>query len=234
MAAASTTPVVPANQAAVLPWNPHVPSQYTQELQKLAQANQLSGLPPQILTYIMEAESGPSYVGGGWNGQAGGWFGLEPADGTPVSLLRDPSMTSFDTQAQVSAALFVKLLGENSNNAIAAENEYQTGHPSVAANGAGIFTSYLQQAGTTLLTEGSGSFPGGTGTPSFPGESNVASALSGVDAIGAIFNDIGSGFGIGWKNVLTIIGGALLIIVGMFVLFHHQVGQAAESAVSAV
>jgi hypothetical protein len=42
--------------------------------------------------------------------------------------------------------------------------------------------------------------------------------------------DVIGGFGIGWKAVLTIIGGILLIGVGIIIAFRHQAGEAASIA----
>lgn len=83
------------------------------------------------------------------------------------------------------------------------------------------------------------------GSPSGPGIGDVPQAAAGITAtlgtdiakdipwfsgIDAFFNDILGGFGIGWKGVLTIIGGILLIAVGAFFLFRHQIEQTAETA----
>lgn len=60
----------------------------------------------------------------------------------------------------------------------------------------------------------------------------AGSALSklGLGGLDTLINDIVNGFGIGWKAVLTIIVGGLLIIIGVYVIFHKQVNQAAEVA----
>jgi hypothetical protein len=234
-----------AAQAPALPWNTNVPSQYTTELQTLSAAGKLNGIAPQILTYIMEAESGPSYKGGGWNGVAGGWFGLETPDGLSQAQITDPSIASFDTQAEVASSIYAKLLTGNGNNPIAAENEYQTGHPSVAANGAGIFEhfglqndadSYTAGAADAGGTDPANPVPGpagdalglATGGSSLPGSEAAANGLSGTWE--NVVSDIFGGFGIGWKAVLTIIGGILLIGVGLLVMFRHQAGDAASVA----
>lgn len=48
--------------------------------------------------------------------------------------------------------------------------------------------------------------------------------------LGTLVSDLTGGFGIGWKAVLTIIGGILLIGVGILILFRHQAGEAASVA----
>jgi Transglycosylase-like domain len=54
-----------------------------------------------------------------------------------------------------------------------------------------------------------------------------------LTALGTFVGDLLGGFGIGWKAVLTIIGGILLIGVGLLIAFRHQAGQAASVAAMA-
>lgn len=227
-----------ATAAPAIPVNPHLPAAYVTELNALSSAGKLSGIPPQVLGFIMEAESGPSYEGGGWNGKAGGWFGLEPGDGG-ITQAQITSQSTFDQQAEIAASIYATGLQKANGNPIAAENYYQTGNLSSAANGAGIFESYGLQSlagALTSIADAGGATPanpapgplgaiaglatGGTSVP------NVNPLSTWDDIAGAI----GSGFGIGWKAVLTIIIGGLLIIVGIYVIFHKQVNQAAEVA----
>lgn len=64
-------------------------------------------------------------------------------------------------------------------------------------------------------------------------ESAPGKLFSGIDAVGNFFNKLVSGFGIGWKAILTIIGGALLILIGLLIMFRHQAEQVAPAAAMA-
>lgn len=66
-----------------------------------------------------------------------------------------------------------------------------------------------------------GFFTGGTSAP------DISTPWS---FLNQLISDIGGGFGIGWKAVLTIIGGILLIGVGLIVAFRHQEGQVIAAA----
>lgn len=82
------------------------------------------------------------------------------------------------------------------------------------------------------------------GSPSGPGIGDLPAAVAGVTSTAAgsaldklglggldnLINDLLGGFGIGWKAVLTIIGGILLIGLGAMFLFRHQAVKAAEVA----
>lgn len=134
-----------------LPWAP-IPAQYKTELTNMAKAGSLGGVPPQLLSWIMEAESGPSYQGGYVNGSGfGGWFGLAatkyPTGTMTTATLHDASIQSFDMQSMVTAGEFASLLSAHNGDAVAAENAYQGS----AGNGQTIFTTYLKAAGTNVL-----------------------------------------------------------------------------------
>lgn len=213
-----------------------LPAQYQQELEALSQANKLSGLPPQILAYIMQAESGPSYEGGGWNGKAGGWFGLEPGDGG-ITQAEITSQTTFDQQAQIAASIYATGLSKAAGNPIEAENYYQTGVLTTAANGAKIFEQYgLQDLVGALSSTGAGA--AGSVVPASP--TPLGPLGSGVNVGGNVslgwatdldnlLQDIAGGFGIGWKAVLSIIGGIMLVGVGLMILLRHQEASAATA-----
>lgn len=227
-----------ATAAPAIPVNPHLPAAYVTELNALSSAGKLSGIPPQVLGFIMEAESGPSYEGGGWNGKAGGWFGLEPGDGG-ITQAQITSQSTFDQQAEIAASIYATGLQKANGNPIAAENYYQTGNLSSAANGAGIFESYGLQnlAGAlTSIADAGGAIPANPAPGPLGAIAGLATGGTSVPNVNPlstwddIASAIGSGFGIGWKAVLTIIIGGLLIIVGLYVIFHKQVGQAAEVA----
>lgn len=233
---------VPASQAPALPFNTNVPAPYIAELNKLSAAGQLSGVPPQVLTYIMEAESGPSYKGGGWNGIAGGWFGLETPDGLTQAQITDPSIASFDTQAIVAAKIYAKLLSGNGGNPVAAENEYQTGKANSSANGAGIFEHFgLQNEAGALLAGAVGNAEAGGVVPASPtpvpgltnGGVNVGvstlSGLSGLESgVDTLLGDLtSSAF---WKRIGIFTAGTALVIAGIALFISTtKTGQKVES-----
>lgn len=78
-------------------------------------------------------------------------------------------------------------------------------------------------------------FPGGPGIGDIPAAAagitgtfaqDVAKDVPWFGGINTLFKDLLDGFGIGWKAVLTIIGGILLIGVALIVMFHKQEGKA--------
>ena len=216
-----------------LPWAP-IPAADKSLLEAMASSGQLGGVPPQLLSYIMQAESGPSYEGGGWNGVAGGFFGLEAGDGG-LSQADITSQTTFDQQAQAAAGIYATGLAKTGGNVVAAENYYQTGDTTKAANGAGIFSGYLQGAiGDVLNTQLSpaatvvGDVGTATGTDTTDGGGWIAEVDTLLDHVDSAA---------WWKRVgLFVLGGAL--IVGGIVLFVSttKTGQTVESdaAVAAV
>lgn len=107
-----------------------------------------------------------------------------------------------------------------------------------------------QSGGFAALSQAYQTFPSGgstTGklipTPG-PGVGDLPSAVGGVASTAAgsaldklglggldtIVNDLLHGFGIGWKGVLTIIGGILLIGVAVVIMLRRQVAEGAEAA----
>jgi hypothetical protein len=216
-----------------LPWAP-IPAADKSLLEAMASSGQLGGVPPQLLSYIMQAESGPSYEGGGWNGIAGGWFGLEAGDGG-LTQADITSQNTFDQQAQAAAGIYATGLNKTGGDAVKAENYYQTGDPTKSANGAGIFNGYLQSAiGTVLHTQLSpaATIVGDVGTATNTDTTDGGGWIAGVDHL---LGDIDSAAW--WKRVGLFTLGVGLIIGGI-VLFVSttKTGQTVESdaAVAAV
>lgn len=89
-------------------------------------------------------------------------------------------------------------------------------------NANGTLDSLIKAAGASDPAVLSGAGQEGGVTPGL----GVPDPLS---ALGTFVGDLLSGFGIGWKAVLTIIGGILLIGVGVLVIFRRQTAQVAES-----
>lgn len=118
-------------------WAP-IPAWQITQLQQLSANNQLSGLPPQLLAVIVQEESGGQ--GGGINPSGdGGYFGLQqsatyPGGNTTPGLLRDTSVSSFSTQAQIAASAFAGYLATTGGNLLNAEQIYQTGQPISSGN----------------------------------------------------------------------------------------------------
>lgn len=113
-------------------------------LNSLAQKGQLSGVPPQVLASIVQAES--SGKGGSINSAGyGGYFGLSPntAYGPTKLSVSNATLTgttpeSFAQQAIVAASEFASLLHNSNGNIYAAESAYQTGSYSAGLQGEGV------------------------------------------------------------------------------------------------
>ncbi len=111
--------------------NAQIPAWEIAALQQLAANNQLSGVPPDVLAAIVQAES--SGQGGSINSAGyGGWFGLGqnstyPTGASSAGLLSDPSQASFEAQAQLAAGEFASLLQAANGDVYTAEGYYQQG-----------------------------------------------------------------------------------------------------------
>lgn len=118
-----------------------IPTWEQADLGQLGAAGELSGVSPQILAAIDQAES--SGQGGGINTSGyGGFFGLGAGQsypaGTPSSaLLSDPSQQSFDSQAVLASSEFASLLQRTGGDVYAAESAYQGG----SSEGTSVFAS---------------------------------------------------------------------------------------------
>lgn len=58
----------------------------------------------------------------------------------------------------------------------------------------------------------------------------VAGSLNPIKSVDSFFAALGSGFGLGWTGIFTIVLGGLLIIVGLIFLFHKQAVKIGEAA----
>ena len=113
------------------------------ELVKLSQQGKLSGVPPQILDAIFQAEG--SNTSGAINSQgAGGYYGLVQGstytfgnNSYPITQtnLSGTSTPDFRLQSQAAGAAFASYLAASNGNVYQAENEYQTGDPNKASDG---------------------------------------------------------------------------------------------------
>lgn len=126
-----------------------------------------------------------------------------------------------------------------------ADGHYSNGS---AWNTSASITSPLVNAATSAANGATG--PVATGTNDALGSVIQQAAHAGADTAGAaaktadtagaiasgevsVLTGLATGFGIGWKAVLTIIGGILLIAVALVVMFHHQVAEGAQGAAMA-
>lgn len=131
------------------PWPKNFDPQQQQQLIDLSNNGQLSGIPPQIIAYMQQAESGMGYSAGGAINSAGygGYFGLGNnktynAGTATTAILHGTDPLSYAAQAIIAASAFAAYMIPAGGDYIAAENIYQTGQPNSSANGAGIFESY--------------------------------------------------------------------------------------------
>jgi hypothetical protein len=162
-----------------------IPAEEIQILQQLAQEGGLSGVDPQIIAAIVQAES--SGQGGSINSAGyGGFFGLGaghnyPGGTSSSQLLNDPSMDSFSEQARIAASEFASLLQAAGGNPLTAEGYYQEGQggyqPGTVTEGIGI----MQQLGIGSSTTG---YSPSTGTSNSVGTGPAATAQNYYDTSG--------------------------------------------------
>ncbi len=107
----------------VLPWA-RLPSWEQQQLETLAAQDQLSGVPPQVLSYIIAAEgSTPGAIN---NSGFGSWFGLSKNQ-VPPSVLSSTTHEAFDTEAKAAALDFSSQLSFTHGDLYQSEVNYQGG-----------------------------------------------------------------------------------------------------------
>lgn len=80
-------------------------------------------------------------------------------------------------------------------------------------------TSFWGWIGSNLFGLGGAAVFGGASLNPFKTVTNLSDATLGI------VKDIGSGFGIGWSGILSIILGGIFIIIGIAFIFHKQAGQ---------
>lgn len=225
-----------------LPWPKGFDAQQQQQLIQLSQQGLLSGIPPQIIAYIQQAESSFGYNAGGViNPQGyGGYFGLAkskkyPAGSTSPDLLHCISPTCYAQQAIIAASAFASYLPSAQGDFIGAENIYQTGKQTGSGNGAGIFEQYGIKPGELgLLNASPFPIPGDAGVASTSetglGASPIGNPISDVNSF---FKALGNGFGLGWSGIFTIVLGGLMILIGLIFIFRKQAVKIGEAAVTA-
>jgi hypothetical protein len=160
-------------------WAP-IPQWQIDQLNQLAQQNQLYGLDPKLLSVLVQEESGGK--GGGINPEGyGGFFGLGasstyPGGTTSPTLLKDTSPQSFAQQATIAASAFSNYLKQAGGNPVLAEQIYQTGKASGPLSpGAGLIASWL--GGNTIAAgPAAAAAANATGTPQ-PGACDSARYL---------------------------------------------------------
>jgi hypothetical protein len=135
-----------------------------------------------------------------------------------VATLKDPSMGSFNVQSVIAASEYASLLNGNGGDWVAAENQYQTGSAKSSANGAGIFSGYLNKGVQNVARPDAGGVVPASPTP-IPGLGsgvNVGGNLLGwTDELAKLLGDLTSPgwwmrVGMGVLGVGLIVGGALI------------------------
>lgn len=169
-----------------------IPAWELEQLDALAAKGELSGVSPQILAAIDQAES--SGAGGAINPEGyGGYFGLgvgskypaAPQTPVPASLLEGTSTTAFDTQAILAASDYASLLAGFGGNVLEAEQGYQ--------QGGGAAASYATNPG-----EGVKVFEAlGLGGTAQPGQTATATLTSSSGLGGAVKDAITTNVGLG-------------------------------------
>ena len=204
-------------------WAP-IPAWEQATLKQLSAQGKLSGVPPEYLAAIAQAES--NGIGGGINSSNyGGFFGLAPNTAYPngsltMAQLLGTDKASFSAQAETAAAAYASYLKAANGNAYAAEMHYQGGR----TQGVGVMQSYglgpnINVASLTSPPSLSSSSLGG----SLMGTCNKKDCL------------VGTPFGVGGclldqcqaralVSGLVILGGGLVILVGVAVLASSSSG----------
>lgn len=169
----------------------NIPSWETTDLNTLAASNQLSGVSPQVLAAIAQAESGGQ--GGAINSEGyGGYFGIGasadyPAGQSSTGLLQGTGNAPFEQQAVLAASDFASMLNAEGGNVLKAEMAYQQGPGAVPSTGApsGEGVSVFQSLGIggtmaanpSVATTGTGSAAGSTDAASTAAQ-DAANALN--------------------------------------------------------
>lgn len=229
------------SSATQLPAKANIPAWQNQMLNSLAQQGQLSGVPPQVLASIVQAES--SGKGGGINSAGyGGYFGLSPNTAygpTKLSVsnatLQSTTPQAFAQQAIVAAAAFANLLHNAKGNVYAAEAAYQTGSYSAGVtNGVKVFQGNGVPSSLSLTGVGGSSTPADlTGAAlQSNGAAPVTSSSAGLNwlqqyanlmspASGGIlgmFTNPAQAFQVVIARAGTFLGGLLLALFGVLVI----------------
>lgn len=208
---------------------PSIPSWQQADLQALAAQGKLSGLNPLILGVIDKEESGGS--GGGINSSGyGGFFGLGsgskyPGGTSTEQLLADPSPSSFDQQAVISASAFAAYLSQQGGDPIKAEEVYQSGSASGPTPGSNLFGQY----GISSANAGGGATTGA------PAAAQTTGSVFGIPIPGAPNVGLGSIFsGLGLSGLFVrgglLVFGGILVIVALVVAARGGLNAASGAA----
>lgn len=149
-----------------------------------------------------------------------------------AKMLQQQNMSSMFT------ALYNNVSAKDYATALA-NSTWEGGTPGDSANtayGASFLSRYnqLNANGTlgSMIKSGISSDPGVLSPQGQAGQATPGLNASGpFGALISIAEDLLNGFGIGWKAVLTIIGGIMLIGIGILIVFRREAAQAAEAAV---
>jgi hypothetical protein len=152
----------------------NLPAWQQLELVNLTQAGQLSGVDPNILAAMEQAEMNINLPPGVNSSGYGGYFGLGAGTSYPgghsvsSAQLTSATPSAYDAQAEAAAAEFASLLGSHGGNVYAAETAYQGG----SNEGVGVFQRLGIGSAATgyAVTQGTG---GGTSTASTPSASGA-------------------------------------------------------------
>ena len=224
-------------------WPSSIPTALKDELLKLTLANELHGLNPKVLAGIANVESNftPGLNGTGY----GGYFGegsRTTGKGTlTTSQLLTKSVTSFSLQAKHAASL-LSLLGAGSTP-VRSINSYvngpnssagQSSNPATSSDASYVVSSILKPLATNsqttvsleaqwwqFLSPGADiatGISGGALAPKGTGVATQIPGLSGLAAVGRFFSWVGSGYGLGWPAVFSIVLGLGLIFIGLALL----------------
>lgn len=257
---ASSTSTVPAIVKAT-----GFPTAQWQTLQQMAANNKLHGVPPEYLVAIWVAEGSNTVTNATNSAGYGGWFGTSNTGGNFQAQAADASQIyAAGLQQALSAQQTTGSPGQYAP-VVAAENYYQTGQLNQASNGAGVFSQLIGE--NLLSGNAPTPDPGGAvglsyipGTPNFVGASSsqlqAISDCSQATILGQCSVGSSSGganqpcnlfslgpVGItkcqakGFLSGLFVVGGAVLMLTGLALLFEggkSAVGNAAQLGLNAV
>jgi hypothetical protein len=193
-----------------------IPDWEQDDLSELAQENELSGINPEVLAVMDQAESSGDPGAPNSSGY-GGFFGLGagkqyPAGSIPGSQMGTDTSGEFVEEAEVAASAFASYW---TGNVLTTENVYQTGSPNAggAAGTLGEGATYMNEELPTSIT-GSTTAP----TPSTSSSSTPATATTtglGSDIVGSLLGvDWGTLEGFLVKAMLVLAGIGLFIVAG--------------------
>lgn len=215
-----------------------IPGWELAQLNDLAAAGDLYGLPPIVPAAIDQAES--SGQGGAINTSGyGGYFGLGantsyPGGSTTTALLESTTPAAFDAQAELAASEYASLLAKTGGDTAAAERAYQGG----GNEGVNVFASLgvppqlnpTASGGTTATLTSShggaiGAIASGIGAAATGGASllpgviggAVSSTASGIAS--AVTSGVVKGLGPVLLEIVFVLAAGGLILLGLARLF---------------